>query len=250
MLEFGCPLQLRGRQIDYRRSRFRRECLLFADLTALHSALVAKEPTDFVSHFIFEPVPYAFEGNLTTWIEWKTTLANAIEVDPRDIVLTGSAAIGFSLNPRKDFKAYDEKSDIDCGVVSQYHFELAWRYLRQLRPSWLSLPNVSKRAIETHRKNYVFSGTIATDSILAILPFGDVWQSALETMSTLPPTVGRDVKLRIYKDYDALRHYQANNIANLRGNILSEFPDESIIQETSEIGIPTENASEDDTIER
>jgi hypothetical protein len=189
---------------------------LFADVTELHSALLEKEPKDFVSHYIFEPIPFAFKNDMLTWIKWKTNLARILEVDPHDIVLTGSAAIGFSLNPTKSYKAFDDKSDVDCGVISPYHFEVAWRYLRQIRPSWLSLPKESKRAIRIHQQNYVFSGTIATDSILSLLPFGTIWQSALDEMGKMAPTIGKEVKLRIYKDYDSLRHYQARNIERLR----------------------------------
>jgi hypothetical protein len=193
---------------------------LFADVAALHSALLEKEPIDFVSHHIFEPVPFAFNSDLSSWIRWKTSMARLLEVDPQDIVLIGTAALGYSLNPNKSYKVFDGASDIDCGVISQYHFEIAWRYLRQIRPSWLSLPSSSKRAIEMHRKSYVFSGTIASDSILALLPFGSKWQSALDEMSKSPPTVGRVVKLRIYKDYDALRYYQTLGIEKLRNQLV------------------------------
>ena len=80
-----------------------------------------------------------------------------------------------------------------------------------------------------HRKNYVFSGTIASDSILALLPFGHEWQRALDEMSKSPPTVGRAVKLRIYKDYDALRHYQALGIEKLRNELVETISLESEI---------------------
>jgi hypothetical protein len=140
-------------------------------------------------------------------------------VDAYDVVVTGSAAIGFSLNPKKGYKPFNAASDIDCGVISPYHFELAWRYLRQLRPSWLSLPPESKRAIVSHQQRYVFAGTIATDSILALLPFASEWQATLDAMARRTPTIGRDVKLRIYRDYDSLRHYQANNIERLRDDL-------------------------------
>lgn len=203
---------------------------MFESLTALQSALWVKEPTDFVSHYLFERVPFAFSDDLDNWIAWKSHLATKLDVDPRNVVLTGSGAIGFSLNPTKSFKAFDETSDIDCGVISPHHFDLAWRYLRQLEPSWLSLPPESKRAIRTHRTRYVFSGTIATDSILALLPFGLSWQSALDTMSKTNPTLGRDVKLRIYKDYDALRHYQARGIQRLRTNLSAAESIESDIE--------------------
>ena len=38
-------------------------------------------------------------------------------------------------------------------------------------------------------------------------------------MSKIPPTVDKAVKLRIYKDYDALRHYQASGIERLRSEL-------------------------------
>lgn len=206
---------------------------MFADAHALRSAILEKEPRDFVSHYLFEPVPYLFGSNLTSWIKWKTMLASSLEVDPYDIVLTGSAAVGFSLNPKKGYKPFDAQSDVDCGVISQYHFELAWRYLRQLRPSWLSLPPESKRAITVHRTNYVFAGAIATDSILGLLPFGAEWQRALDQMALMEPTIGRDVRLRIYRDYDSLRHYQASGIERLRSE-LSEQPSSSDVEIATE----------------
>ena len=192
---------------------------MFANVDALHSELLEKDPKDFVSHYIFEPVPCAFGGDQVAWIKWKTELARGLGIDPYDIVLTGSAAIGYSLNPKKGYKPFDSSSDIDCGVISQYHFEVAWRYLRQLRPAWLSLPAESKRALRAHQKTYVFSGTIATDSILALLPFAAEWQSALDAMTRRPPTTDRDIRLRIYRDYDSLRHYQASNIERLRNDL-------------------------------
>lgn len=198
---------------------FLKGTILFPDVSALHAALLEKEPKDFVSHYIFEPIPFAFQNDLVSWIDWKTKLANLLEVDPYDVVLTGSAALGYSLNPEKNYKRFDHTSDIDCGVIAPHHFEVAWRYLRQMRPSWLSLPSASKRAIATHQKNYIFSGTIAADVVLPLLPFGPTWQSALDEMAQCPPTVGREVKLRIYKDYDALRSYQARGIERLRAGL-------------------------------
>jgi hypothetical protein len=202
---------------------------MFLSIGDLHAALLEKEPRDFVSHYLFEPVPFAFAGNLELWIEWKTVLARGLSIDPYDIVMTGSAAVGFSLNPKKGYKPFDAASDIDCGVISQYHFEVAWRYLRQLRPAWLSLPPETKRALAAHQKSYVFAGTITTDSILALLPFGKDWQSALDEMSRRSPTIGRDVKLRIYRDYDSLRHYQASGIERLRSELAtSDVPEAAI----------------------
>lgn len=202
----------------------------FNNVADLHEAIKGKESKDFVSKFIFEQIPFVFGDDLDRWIDWKSKLAKSLEVDPYDIVLTGSGATGFSLNPRKNFKRFDVKSDIDVGVISPYHFEHSWRYLRQLRPSWLTLPRNAKDAIEMHRRNLVFAGTIATDLILALLPFGKVWQQALDEMAAVEPTTGRNVKLRIYKDFDSLRAYHAHGVSQLREKLLEPVDTESEIK--------------------
>jgi hypothetical protein len=189
---------------------------MFRSADELQSALLNHEPGDFVSHFLFEPIPFIFNGDLKLWIDWKSHLGSLIDIDPYDMVLTGSSAVGFSLNPNKNFKRFDENSDIDCGIVSNYYFDVAWRYLRNAQTNWLSLPGSTKKAIKDHRQHFVFMGTIATDRILGQLPFGRTWLHALEAMANVGPTEGRSVKLRIYKDYGALRHYQTHGLSRLR----------------------------------
>jgi hypothetical protein len=193
---------------------------VFATLDALKDEILSRDERNFISRYLFETVPFIFQNDIEAWVSWKTELGRLIDVDPRDIVLTGSSAIGYSLNPYKSFRAFDENSDIDCGIVSYYHFDVAWRYLRQQRVEWLTLPSEVKDAIKMHAKNYIFSGTIATDRILSLLPYGKSWLDALEAMSHVEPTVGREVKLRIYKDFDALRGYQSMGVKNAKGRCL------------------------------
>jgi hypothetical protein len=110
---------------------------VFADVDELHTALLDMEPKSFVSRYILEPVPFAFSGDLQLWIDWKETLADLLYIDAYDIVMTGSASMGYSLNPMKSFKAFDNLSDIDCGVISEHYFNVAWRHLRQSQVAWL-----------------------------------------------------------------------------------------------------------------
>lgn len=195
---------------------------LFRDQNHLFDELVSKTPRDFVSHYLFEPVPFIFEGNLGSWINWKTQLSGALGVDPRNIVLTGSAAIGFGLSPHKAYRAFSDASDIDCGIISQFHFDVAWRHLRQYESSAPTITQNIKKAVNSHRVIHIFSGTIAANTILPILPFGSTWLRALQAMSKVDPTQGRDVKLRIYKDFDALRFYQSDNISKLRDSLAAD----------------------------
>lgn len=208
---------------------------LFADANELKAAVVACEPRAFVSEHLLEITPHAFAGDGSAWSKYRLSLADKLDVDPQEIVLMGSAGLGFSLNPRKGFSAFHAGSDFDFGVVSSYHFDLAWRYLRQSQVRWLSLPAEVKRAIRQHRQNYVFTGTIAANWFLTILPFGKTWQAALDDMGELAPSVGRTVSLRIYKDFDSLRFYQANNIRKLRDKLITPDDDTSVEITSSDI---------------
>lgn len=206
---------------------------VFADVGELKQQIIARDDRNFVSRYVFDSIPHIFGGDLDAWIEWKSDLGSKIDVDARDIVLTGSAALGYSLNPQKAFNTFHNESDIDCGIISNHYFNISWRFLRQRRVEWLTLGKSVKDAISMHRDNYVFSGTIATDRILGLLPFGQAWAKALDHMATRPPTYGRDIKLRIYKDFDCLRGYQSVGIRKARNVV-------NVGSEALEHGIPTE----------
>jgi len=199
------------------------------DKQSLTAVLLDVDPGVFVSRYIFEPVPYVFGDNLSLWISWKTKLGSLLRIDPYEVVLTGSAATGISLNPSNGCRLFNPESDVDVGIVSAHYFDISWRYLREQRPEWLSLPKKMQSAISSHRTNYVFCGTIATDKILSLLPFGRPWQRALDEMAKNEPTVGRDVKIRIYRDYSALRSYHAKNVERLRQSLVQPLNDDEPI---------------------
>jgi hypothetical protein len=176
-------------------------------------------PDAFASLHVFEKVPHVFGSDLPAYVTWKTELGAALEVDPRAISIVGSAGVGVSLNPTKEFSAFGPKSDIDVAIVSHHHFEAAWRYLRHVRAGRLTLSTETRKELRKHGKGYVFDGTIATESILAHLPFGKKWLTALNDRSLVAPTVGHEVKARIYRDFDCLRDYQLRGIRDAQSKV-------------------------------
>ena len=178
--------------------------------------LITSAPDIVASLWILNRVPFPFEGNAKLYESWRKKLADLVEVDASEILITGSGAFGISLNPYKNFKLYDEHSDIDVAIVSEYFFNTSWRCLRNIGSKRHSLPQAAKQSIQDHVERYIYWGTIATDKILPYLPFGKTWANALDEMAKEPATKNRDIKARIYKDFDSLRAYQVNNLKNLR----------------------------------
>ena len=84
----------------------------------------------------------------------------------------------------------------------------------------LSLDARTRNAWNDHVKSYIFSGTIATDKLLGVMPFGAPWLAAKRAMRTVPPSIDRDVNLRVYTDFEALRTYQVKSLTSLQQEVV------------------------------
>jgi hypothetical protein len=58
--------------------------------------------------------------------------------------------------------------------------------------------------------------SVATDQLLAYMPFGPEWIQKLSALGTQDPVGGRDVNIRLYRDFDALESYLNSNVKKLR----------------------------------
>lgn len=190
------------------------------DREAFIAILQRESPIHFVEDQFFDRVPYVFGGDRRLFADWKRALSERIDVDPACLSLVGSSATGFSLNPNKNFKAFDDFSDVDVAVVSNHHFTVGWRYLRMNGSRRLGVDARTRNSWNDHVTKYIYWGTLATDRLLGVLPFGREWLQASSHMAGLVPTEGREVNLRIYSDYDALRAYQTQGARALRESLL------------------------------
>jgi hypothetical protein len=169
-------------------------------------------------------VPWIFAGDRLAYVEWKEALGADLHVDPCGLVIVGSAATCISLSPRKDLSRFHERSDVDVAVISAWHFDQAWRWLRSLAAD-LDTDGPARKAVSAHRRGYVFDGTIATDQFVAYLPFGPEWVGALANAGARDPIQGRTVNARLYRDFDSLREYQLKGVRKAqRPNIADEQP--------------------------
>jgi hypothetical protein len=174
------------------------------------------------SIWIIDRIPIIFNGDVAAYATWRRELARRLGVDASAILITGSAAFGVSLNPYKNYRFFDEQSDIDVAVISDYHFGEGWRTLRNIGPARHTLPPKVKQSITDHVNKYIYWGTIATDKILPLLPYGQLWKKSLEDIAAIEPTIGRSIKVRVYKDFDSLRAYHVNNLTQLKTEQLSK----------------------------
>lgn len=184
---------------------------------------ILKEPVSYTtSKWIIERIPHIFNNNLENYIDWKERLSTLIGVDSKAIVFTGSSSVGFSLNPKKNFKPFQNDSDIDVAIISSHYFDIAWHFLRNIGPKYHRLKPAVQNAITEHRERFIYHGTIATDRIVHILPFGKEWVNAMNEMITLDPTKDREINFRIYKDFEALKSYQSISVVKAKDQLLKQ----------------------------
>ncbi len=187
-------------------------------LKNIRNDLLSIPPDVFISKWIMEKTPNIFCGNEVKYYEWKHKMASRLQIDARDIIITGSACLGYSLNPKKNFKKFSQYSDIDVGIISNYYFDIAWHELRNQK--YYKLNNNMKQALEDHRNRLIYWGTIATDKILPILSFGKLWNEVINEMRSNPPINEREINFRIYKDNKSFRDYQINSVRECQEIIL------------------------------
>jgi len=182
---------------------------------------IIEEHSKFItSKWVLERIPNLFSNDLEMYIDWKEKLSSLIKVDGKAISVTGGAAVGYSLNPDKNFKKFDETSDIDIAIISQIHFDIAWHFLRNLKVRRHKLTPKERASVDDHRTRLIYWGTIATDKIIQILPFGKEWVIAMNEMAKIEPTLDREINFRIYKDFESLRAYQVSSISKLKEKLI------------------------------
>ncbi|MCK9337086.1 MAG: hypothetical protein M0P43_04550 [Arcobacteraceae bacterium] len=69
--------------------------------------------------WLSEGIPYAFKESPILYEEIRSWIATRLDIDPKEISMTGSGRIGQSLAPSKLGTDFSEKSDLDLFIISE-----------------------------------------------------------------------------------------------------------------------------------
>ena len=182
----------------------------------------ASHPLEFVSSkWIFERIPFVFGEDYSSFLNTKLIISKSLGIDLCSIFFVGSSSLGFSLNPAKNLKPFDESSDIDIAIVSHYFFNVAWRTIQDVDFSKMTIP--IQVAIKEHRERLIYWEIIALDKILGLMPFGKQWLEVLEVLQQRA-FINRKVSFRLYRNHEALRRYHINNFQKSLPQLLGVEP--------------------------
>ena len=176
-------------------------------------------------HFLRQD-PFAFRR--TGFRRVVRLVSTQLDVDANGVYCIGSGAVGLSLSPRKivddNLKPFDDESDIDLAVISDFHFETAWRDLRQATQSILPVSQIAETVRENiaWQRKKLFDGAILAHKLLPELSFGGQWLPAMTRVSEAVVTMldrEVDINMWIYRDYWSLRNYVADGLVRCREGI-------------------------------
>ncbi len=181
-----------------------------------------------VRDFIFEGTPFVFRDEPELLNTLQRELANALQVVPNNIVIVGSAKIGFSLSPDNFPRNFSDESDIDVVVVDESLFDrmwrgiLTWHYPRRrtgLAGAELSWMRGRRRDIYSgwFRPDKIrYGGLMFPEVLTPVRDLSTQWFNAFQALSLLPEYAHRSVSGRLYRTWDHALFYHMDGLRQIK----------------------------------
>ena len=162
----------------------------------------------YMKYIIAGDVWYFKEQFGDCWFEkyndFKIFISQKLGVHYNDIAIAGSAKVGFSLNPDKNYKEFNEKSDIDVIIISQPLFYKFWKSYLCDSYSALRVKNYYYVCSCIFRKFITFEGFNSRNEDFRI------WQKqtmGFEKDLQLRFNIANEIHYRIYESWEAAQMY-------------------------------------------
>lgn len=145
-----------------------------------------------------------------SYYDLRQQVSDNFSIHPNEIVIVGSAKLGFSIAPQKRYREFCDTSDIDLAIISEKLFSKVWKdiFYYNCRSDW-NPKDFSK---------YLFKGWIRPDKI----PHDDSFTFANEWFEYFMKVTNSghfgSIKISggIYKDWNFLETYHANCVEKCR----------------------------------
>lgn len=143
--------------------------------------------------------------------------ATKLRMAKKNIQFVGSAKTGFSLNPSKEFRAFDdEASDIDVILVSPVKFHEFWEELLRM-----FYQNRDQIPVNYRREIFRKFVTLERGDQLPSQLFRD-WHQHMDALKRdffTSFTISNPIKYRVYESWEAAESYHESGIDALRTKI-------------------------------
>jgi len=149
------------------------------------------------------------KGWYDVYDKFRLFISAKLGVHYNDVALAGSAKLGFSISPKKNFKDFDENSDIDIIIISQKIFYLFWEAYIKDSYAEIKMPNFQAVYFSIFRRYIIFDGFTLSNKIYAD------WvkkTQGFEKDIQLKFGIENEVHYRISESWDSAKDYYMSSI--------------------------------------
>ena len=138
------------------------------------------------------------------YFDLRSEVADCFELHPNEVLVVGSAKLGFSIAPGKLYQLFSDRSDIDVVLVSSTLFDEIWKVVFKYKYEggyWSKYEEFVK---------YFFEGWIRPDKLPRsdMFPFGRKWWKFFQKVTNSRVYGDYKVTGALYKSYFFLENYQ------------------------------------------
>jgi hypothetical protein len=182
---------------------------------------------------IFTGMPYVFRDEPASNDLLVEHLCEAMGVSDQNIVVVGSAKIGFSLNPDNFPREFSDTSDIDIVVVSEELFDRVWMILLEWHYPRRNMPlGRVEGGWMRSRRGDIYWGWLVPDEIHyeglsfphVLKPLRDIstkWFNTFQSLSLYPEFAAHRVSGRLYRTWDHAIRYHTDGLRQIRDAIVA-----------------------------
>lgn len=189
------------------------------DVECIKTAIASKSSEEIYDELFISGEVWIFKNIYgDNWFEqydgFKKYISNKLKVHYNDIGIAGSAKLGLSLNPEKNFKKFDDKSDVDIIIVSRKLFNEFWeQYLYDSYNPTATIKNIKYVTFCIFRK-YLTLDCFRNNA------YYNEWQrltNGFEKDIQLYFQINNEIHYRIFESWDTVKMYYVSSINKLKG---------------------------------
>lgn len=184
-------------------------------LVVFQQQLRTRDIVYMVRRFTTFGIPFVVTAD--QYFDLKSQIADRFEIHPSEIVMVGSAKLGFSIKPKKRYQYFGEESDIDMAIISPNLFETIWLKVLEYyeaRDFWYY-------ERKSKFQEYLFQGWIRPDMLPPsdLFPIRKDWWSFFQGLSSL---MGYKVAGGLYKSWHHFELYQSRAVRLCKDTLENE----------------------------
>ena len=167
-----------------------------------------------VQRYITHGSAFVFKDNDDKYFKLKKMVAEEFGLNPQEVIMIGSAKLGFSISPLKRWQPFHGESDIDMVIISSDKFDRFWKGLYDFN---IELTARTEKEEKRYYRflDYLFKGWLRPD----VFPFSYVGRNEwLGFFKSISYGEFGDYKINgaVFRDWGFYETYHTSNIREIR----------------------------------